>query len=401
MSIKIAFISYEYPPDTQGGGIGTYTKNITRVLVKNGFDVTVFCATPKVGYNYVENCIKIYRVNSTCVEEFRFNVLSLFKEIHQKSPFDIVESSDYGADGYYVKKEFIDICYVVKLHTPTFLINVYNNYGLQYIYFQNPFYRLKYFLSKFLSKDYLCDIEYKNIALADHIQSPSKALAKVIHKWWKVDLKKITILPNPHYIFTKVPIKLLSYENRRITFIGKLSILKGLINFPEIIKNVHNKYPEIQFRFIGEDSFSSIPNVTMKQYLLSQSIESKKNIEFLGKVNHSDIEKYLRDTDILVCNSLWENYPMVLIEAMSLGRVIIATNTGGIPEIILNGKNGILVSVNSPKKMAKEIISCFSNIKKMKIIGQNAYDSYKKNYSSENLDKKITNYYKNIFSAHV
>lgn len=401
MSIRIAFISYEYPPDTGGGGIGTYTWNITQLLVKSGFNVTVFCATSKTGHFYIENDIHVHRVNSWSLDEFRLRVLNSFREVHQKQPFDIIESSDYGADGFFVKKEYNDVCYVVKLHTPSFVINYYNNYHLQYILIKTPYHRFKNFISTILNKSYIEDIEYQNIIMANCILSPSKALAKKIYRSWRIDLNKIDVLPNPHFGYNVKLSELPLYSNQRVTFIGKLSILKGLIDFPEIIRVVHERLPGIHFRFIGEDSFSPISDISMKQYLLMKVTKHKENIEFIGKVNLSEIEKYLRETDIVICNSLWENYPMILLEAMSLGRIVIATKTGGIPEIITNKKNGFLVPVKSPKKIGEVIISCFNDMNKMKKIGQNAYNYFLNDISSDIMKIQIVSYYNTIYTDYV
>src|SRR5205085_795762 len=126
--------------------------------------------------------------------------------------------------------------------------------------------------------------EYRNVLLADSIISPSKALAEKISRDWKISSKRIDIIPNP-YIPSKALLNIpVGLEHGRITFTGMLSILKGMVDFKEVISTVVSVYPDIKFRFIGEDSFSPQPDKTMKEFILDSCRAFINNIEFTGKV---------------------------------------------------------------------------------------------------------------------
>ena len=71
---------------------------------------------------------------------------------------------------------------------------------------------------------------------------------------------------------------------------------------------------------------------------------------------------------------------IALLEAMSRGIPVIASKTGGIPEVIDNGKNGILVDFNS-ESIAKAIVELYENKKKMTQLGENARNTIKKQFS--------------------
>jgi glycosyltransferase involved in cell wall biosynthesis len=188
----------------------------------------------------------------------------------------------------------------------------------------------------------------------------------------------------------------LEYNHNRITFIGKLSILKGAIDFITIIPIVLKNYPNMKFRFIGEDSYSPDSHITMKDFMLERLEKYKENIEFTGKVELVEIEKYLSETDILICNSLWENYPTVILEAMSAGRVVIGTKVGGIPEIIRHGKNALIVKSKSGRNIANEILKCYGDKRKMKILGENARSFIMQVSSNDKLFNQIINNYKKL-----
>ncbi len=396
MLLNIAYISYEYPPDTSGGGIGTYTDQVATMLVEQGHKVSVFCGTTSHSYTKKLNGISVYRIQAQNKEEFRIRVVNTFNAVHNERPFNLIESPDYGADGYHVKLTNPDLPYVVKLHTPTYIIKEYNNYYRQYILPKQLLHRIKNKLLRRgktdISND---DIEFLNVQLADIVFSPSYGLAKRIVQDWNFPFTRISVVPNPYQPSTMQLNIPLEYNHNRVTFIGKLSILKGAVDFVTIIPDVLIKMPQVRFRFVGDDSFSPDPNKTMKEYILDKCADYKYSLEFTGKVSLSDISTYLGQTDIVVCNSLWENYPTVILEAMSAGRVVIASNTGGIPEILKHNKNGILVTKGAGHKISKQILHCYKNIFQMKVIGQNARCYIKNNLSHNHLsDHIIENYIK-------
>lgn len=126
-----------------------------------------------------------------------------------------------------------------------------------------------------------------------------------------------------------------------------------------------------------------------------QSAKKINFIKFLGKINHKDMPKIFSSIDILIVPSIWpENLPCTILEAMASGTPVIASDLGGIPELIDDGINGFLFKhddpgsladkirgvINDPAKIQKMREACFKKAeendiaKKIKIIS----DSYRK-----------------------
>ena len=97
---------------------------------------------------------------------------------------------------------------------------------------------------------------------------------------------------------------------------------------------------------------------------------SFSNIKFLGE--KSDIEKYYLNTDIVVLISKFEALPLTILEAMSYKKAVIATEIGGVPEIIIHKKNGLLVN---PGKI-DDIISAINFLKQKKNYESICFDAY-------------------------
>ena len=111
--------------------------------------------------------------------------------------------------------------------------------------------------------------------------------------------------------------------------------------------------------------------------------------------------KYHNYADVFVLPSLanktgTEALGLALMEAMSSGCAVIGTNVGGIPSLIKNGYNGILVPQKDSKELAGAIIALLKNRKKAQIMGQKASNFIRKNYSWGKIGKEFIDIYKSI-----
>ena len=104
---------------------------------------------------------------------------------------------------------------------------------------------------------------------------------------------------------------------------------------------------------IGPDKDGSLKEI---ERLISK-YNLKNNIEITGFLKKSDWHKKSEEYDIFINTTNLDNTPVSVIEAMALGLPIISTNVGGIPYLIENGTDGLLVAKNDVKAMVECIIS--------------------------------------------
>jgi len=109
----------------------------------------------------------------------------------------------------------------------------------------------------------------------------------------------------------------------------------------------------------------------------------------------SDIPNLMRCADIGVLCSETESAPLTLLEGMSTGLPMISTKVGGVPEIIQDGKNGLLIPSKHPEELAEAILQLYKDQKLRRRLGENARKTVLEKYTAE----KVVNQYLETFEA--
>ena len=129
--------------------------------------------------------------------------------------------------------------------------------------------------------------------------------------------------------------------------VGKLIGDKGLEYFIQSIPFILKKRAGVQFLIIGEGERKGD---LMK---LAREMKVSQNTFFIGEKD--DIVPYLELMNIFVLSSLSEGMPVSILEALSLARPVVATRVGGVPELIEDGVNGLLIESQSPPALASAV----------------------------------------------
>jgi glycosyltransferase involved in cell wall biosynthesis len=127
-----------------------------------------------------------------------------------------------------------------------------------------------------------------------------------------------------------------------------------------IVKNI----PNVKIVIKGSSYKSSPPSVRKYEDELRQEIQELKldeKVTILNFSRYSDIPEYLAAADVFVLSSITEGMPLALMEAMATGLPVVATRVGGIPEILVDGINGLLVNPRDANALASSIIAILSN----------------------------------------
>ena len=120
--MRIAYISFECPPDNAAGGIATYVHQAAQLMVARGHEVEVFAASSRRAGIESTHGVRVHWCRESEPWRFRDTVLPVFAARHQAKPFDVMEGPEYNADAARVKEQFPKLPLVIKMHSPSLLL---------------------------------------------------------------------------------------------------------------------------------------------------------------------------------------------------------------------------------------------------------------------------------------
>jgi glycosyltransferase involved in cell wall biosynthesis len=247
------------------------------------------------------------------------------RKIARQFAFDVLEMPECGAEGLLVNY-FTRTPTVVKFHSPAQLIM--GNYDVT------------------RADRVLCgSIETLAFRGATGFTAGSRFLATEVRNRLGVR-RPVTVIPNgidldlfdaAEQIDARERFAL-PRERLLIFFSGRMERRKGVHLLKEVAALVLARY-DVVLALAGQDLFHYVEKELLP-YLDSKT--NRGSVRYLGKLEASDVRSCLRQTDIFLLPSLWENCPYACLEAMAAGRAIVSSSAGGLPELINDGENGLL-----------------------------------------------------------
>lgn len=346
--LKIGLLSFEYPPETGFGGIGTYTWHHARALARLGHEVHVLAGAREATRlrSSDQDGVRVHRFWTgdwamrilDSVGKFGMpwtrqrleNAWSMYQGIsalHRQHRFDVLEMPECGAEGALLSR--LNLPTVVRLHSPSRLIMPYYDVG---------------------RADTRCcaAIEQRAIDRATALTACSQFVANEVRQKMGVD-RYIPVIPNgldvewfdtatePVDVYARYT---LPRRRLMMVFTGRMERRKGIHLIPEIAMSILERF-DVTFALAGED-LSGYATNTLLPALASRRL--KGSIHWLGALGLADVRQLVRAADVFLLPSVWENCPYSCLEAMAAGRAIVGTDQGGVPELIQCGINGLLAA---------------------------------------------------------
>jgi glycosyltransferase involved in cell wall biosynthesis len=181
----------------------------------------------------------------------------------------------------------------------------------------------------------------------------------------------------------------------RIGLIGRISPWKGQHIFLQAAEQVHNRFPNARFVIIGAALFGEDKyDQEVRQIPARLGIEDV--VEFTGF--RGDVQQAICELDLVVhASTTGEPFGQVIIEGMAAGKPVVATDGGGVPEIVENGKTGILVPMGDAQAMAAAICQILADPTQAKTMGARARQRVKDHFTVEETARRIQAVYEEIF----
>jgi glycosyltransferase involved in cell wall biosynthesis len=348
--MRIAYISHEFPPDTGKGGIGTYVNQVAQAMAKMGNEVHVFAGSNYRQGSTFSDGYYVHHVRCENGNDFRGKAADTFSEQNATAPFDLMESAEINGNAWEIKKHFPSIPLVVRLHAPDYLVESLKKTYLPFLaklrFVLGSIRRFKFDLGYWRPYDKNADTDYQFIQLANYITAPSEAMKNWVVTNWQIAPDKITVIPNifypsPHFLNIPVAQKT---NYKRVIFFGRLNVLKGLVNATLAMKKILTKYPDWQFRVIGDEGPGPNNNNTMHTWMKNQLKEVSNRVEFMDGMAYEDLPAAITDCEIVLLPSLFESFSYTCAEAMAAGKAVVGSNNAGMADLIENEVSGMLIN---------------------------------------------------------
>lgn len=139
-----------------------------------------------------------------------------------------------------------------------------------------------------------------------------------------------------------------------VGYLGRLSEEKGVINFISAISLILEKRTDISFVVAGEGHLKK----DIVDIIKTKNLAGK--VTLINWVDHSEVPNFLNQLRLLIIPSYSEGLPTVLLEAMACGTPVLATQVGGIPDLVEDRVTGFFLNNNSPQEIANKIVSVLS-----------------------------------------
>jgi glycosyltransferase involved in cell wall biosynthesis len=211
---------------------------------------------------------------------------------------------------------------------------------------------------------------YGKLTRPDYWVAPSRFTAEQFIKLFKISKEKIRVIPegvdlekfNRSVDTSDINEKL--GNERKILFVGNLHPNKGVHFLIKSFALVKSRINDVKLVIVGDGH--------LKHYLinLTKRLNLEKDVIFAGFVNDEDLPKYYASCDIFASASVLEGFGLIFLEAMALGKPIVAFNLASIPEVVENA--GILVNEINHEKFADAIIELLSDEKLYQEKSENA-----------------------------
>lgn len=366
-------------------GPGLHAQNLLGSLINDGHMVTLLAPQAQVtNKGDIEKSYAISQpkiINNQAQWLFTsFSINKLLQTIEKKDSFDLIHFTDFR-DGLFCETKAPSIAnindtYTIERKGMRYYRQHYNDWLFRWLY---------YHISNLLERKF---INRFDVLLANSRYTKEKFISE--YPFLKTRTHVIYKSIDPGFfkpaIFAR---KEARDHSPRILFIGSNMQRKGVPDLLKAAPRVIQEFPDCEFWIVGNDK--SIPELIS----LTERLGIKSKVTFWGKQDRFSLLNLFGQADLFTMPSLIEAFGVVFLEAMASGLPIVATNVGGIPELIQDKFNGVLVPPNNPALLASGMLQILNNRNFREQLSKAGIETVKK-YTVERMMHETYNIYSTL-----
>jgi len=384
--MKVCMLTWEYPPRIVGG-IARHCEGLAKALAKKGVEVHVvtldFPGAPE--YEEVDG-VEVHRVRCeighpnflTWVMLFNHFLEKRIANISDKADYDLIHIHDWlVASSGIAAKHFMKKPMVATVHS--------TEHGRSGLHIPDSF--------------TIDSWEWWGTYEASKIIVTSNSLKHEVCGHFHIPWEKVEIIPNGintekfKVSVDKIAVKSrygISPNEKLVLYVGRLVPQKGVEYLIQAVPMIAGKYPNVKFLIVGEG--------WLRDYLesLAQSTGQRWRITFTGFIPDHEVVALMKSADVLVVPSVYEPFGIVALEGMAAGVPVIASQVGGLSEVIEHDKSGVFVYPRNPESIAWGVGHVLSNPGHAEWLVKNALEKVKNMFSWEAIAIKTVQVYKSV-----
>jgi glycosyltransferase involved in cell wall biosynthesis len=354
--MKVCLVTNIFPPDFVGGP-GEVVYNLQKYLLEQGIETYVFtCGSndkryPKTIRTYGGKQLfpAISPLYFKTIDRFHFDVMNF----HAESGMGIAPLMFLKRSTKIITTLHSEVLTESKSTKPV---------KISGIVIEKP--STKELVAKnFLSIIKLTGI-YMELAVSDRIIAVSEKTKEDFLRQHQISKNKMTVIHNgvdcekfnPKISGESVRTTYSLDDSPLILTIGGNILIKGTIFAFFALSQIVKVLPKVKLIVVGIDKKN---RERLRPILTNLGIMN--NVILVGRIPNYEMPLYYSSSDLVLLPSLSENFPVVALEAMSSGKPVIASRVGGIPELVSNNENGILVSPSNVEQLVEALLRLLEN----------------------------------------
>ena len=388
--MKILLVPNSYPP--QIGGLEFAVSNIAHEFIKKGNEVIIVTTSTNLKYSMEleSSGISVYRIPFFLPRLITFLDLKRFINSILRSLasvflapisfirlfYIITRTTPHIVNLHYIGENAVFCLLLKKLINFNFCVNVHGN-DIDRHYKRTIF-------SRYLTK--------KTLNNADLLLSNSSDILSKVNRIEPSTIENSYVVGNGVYPEEFSSCMKYHHSRKYILNVANFGQKKGQDILIRAFSLIQQRFPNMNLIFVGDGT------ELFKCSNLAKELKLSDSIEFLGKVSSFKIPSLLAGCELFVLPSRKEAFGIVVLEAMASKKPVVATRVGGVPEIIDDGINGILVEPENPEELAHGILMVLENEDLRKKLVRNGYNTVIERYTWPQIADKYIELYSRLLA---
>jgi len=385
--MKICHITWEYPPRIVGG-ISRHVEDLAKALAKLGHEVSVVTLEFPGASSYEElDGVKIYRAPTEIGHPHFLTWTLLFNTSIEKrladidEDFDVLHVHDWlTAPSAISAKHFLHRPLVATLHSTEYgrsTLQSIDSFTIDSWEWWTTYEANRVIVTTYSMRHEVCG----------HFHAPWEKVWIIPNA---VDLSKFQVSVDRNAVRARYNV---GPNEKLVLYVGRLVPQKGVEFLIQAVPRIGARFGDAKFVIVGDG--------WLRGHLesLANQMGQRWRINFTGFIPDSELIALMRSADVLVIPSVYEPFGIVALEGMAAGVPVVASQVGGLAEVVEHDKTGEYVYMRNPESIAWGVERVLNNHGHAAWLVKNGLEAVKRVYSWEAVAKKTTELYEDVIKG--